>query len=181
MENYTGKEKTMILKKTILVSIGCICTVLFVGVINNGSEYYNPELCLKFPTLKMVFVRPDLPDHYKIEELSQESKKNILQYNKNYELNKKIGFWGKVLSVAILQFLLSSIFIKIFEKYNRINLQFDIILFLISLSLLLINIIFYTYFLKKLFICIGITLVINFLVNYKLRNLIFKKIEKRLY
>lgn len=160
--------------KIIAILISGLCAVFFVGLLNRSYEFYEPELCLKYPTTKFLFTKPELPDNYNIEELNPETKKELMEYNKTYELNEKIGIAGPILAHIILQLFLTFVFIKWVEKYEFRFFIIDLFLFFISSLILSIGLSVALYYSQNL-IGAAIIIVFNYLINYKLRNFIFFK------
>jgi hypothetical protein len=178
MEKNFRKEKTMRKMKLYLIIIFGLCSLLFVGMLNKGYEYYEPEICLKYPTFKMIFIKPDLPDDYKTNELPIPIKKELNQYNRVYEINENLGDVAKLIAVIILQLFLTFVFIKLFEKYALRYFVFDVFLFFFSATVLFI-LISLDVFKKNEVILIASILGFNFLFNYVFRNVFFSKIKSK--
>jgi hypothetical protein len=179
MEANTRKEKAMRKMKLYLVIIFGLCAILFVGILNKGYEYYEPEICLKYPTFRMVFLKPDLADNYKINELLISTKKKLIQYNKVYALNERLGEAAKIIAVVLLQLFLTFLFIKFFEKYQYRYLIIDVLLFLFSAFTLFILTSLGLIKNNKL-VLIVLIVVFNFLFNYLLRNFFFSKMANKI-
>jgi len=169
MAKHFREEKTMITRKLIAILFFGICALLFVGVLNKSYEFYEPQLCLKYPTAKIFFVRPELPD---VDDLSLKENQNprFQEYDEVYQLNQKLGASAEVIACILIQLFLSVLFTKWFTPYKMKFLVFDIVLFLSSMVLFFMAfLIFHSNYLTLFIIVFGF----NFLVNYKLRNMIF--------
>ena len=147
--------------------------LLFVGVLNKSYEYNEPEICLKYPTLKMVFVKPDLPDNYKTDALSISVTNNLNSYNKVYNINEKLGEVGKAIAVILLQLFLTFLFIKNFKEYKISYLIFDVVFFIISAICLFV---FLELFKLNILLIASLILIFNLFLNYFLRNFFFNKL-----
>lgn len=161
--------------KIISLLISGLCAVLFVGLLNKSYEFYEPELCLKYPSTQFVFTKPELPDNYSDEKLNPEMEEELAKYNETYKLNEKLGFAAPVLAHVILQLFLTFLFIKRTEKYEFRFFIIDLFLFFISSLILSIGLSIALYYSQNL-VGGAIIFVFNFLINYKLRNFIFSKV-----
>jgi hypothetical protein len=173
MEEHFREEKTMIKRKLIAILFFGICALLFVGVLNKSYEFYEPQLCLKYPTFKIFFVKPELPDD---NDLSLEDNQNsqFQEYDEVYQLNQKLGASAEAIAYILVQFFISAVFLRWFKPYQMKFLIFDIILFFSSIMVFFVAFSIYN---SNYLILLIIVFGYNFLVNYMLRNLIFNKVK----
>lgn len=173
METNFRKEKTM-RTKILLIFITAICAVLFVGMINRSYEYYEPEIAMKYPTLQFVFLKPELPDNYKIEALPIDTKVQLLAFNRVIEINEAMGVFGQIIAFVLLQLFLTFLVIKWIKNY-RIK-YFFVDLFFYMLSLFVLALATATSVFSSQFVLFAILILgFNLIVNFFLRNMVFKK------
>lgn len=157
----------------ILIFLG-LFIIFFIGIINKSNEFYEPELCIKYPSYK-IFINNS--DNYDTKILNEETKKQVLAFTRNYNLNEKLGIISPILAFSLLQLFLTFLFIKYNSKYNIRNFFVDVILFLFLLLLLFILLTVCFYYNKYFLIIIFIILLFNYVVNYKIRNFIIKTVK----
>ena len=163
----------MIRTKLIFIIISALCVWLFVGILNKGYEYYQPQVCLKYPTLKMVFVKPDLADN-ETESLTALASKNVEEYNRVYQINERLGEASKLIAVILIQFFLTFLFVRFLKNYAVKVFVLDVVLFILS-ALVLFTML--ELFSKEWVVIILSILLFNFLINYLCRNLLVSKFE----
>nr|WP_315222331.1 hypothetical protein [uncultured Flavobacterium sp.] len=174
-EKNFRKEEAMIKFKIILLIIIGLIAWLFVGIINKSQEYYEPELCLKYPTLQIKLNKPYLSENLEINKLNKETRGEYISYAKNYNLIEKLVYVGAILPFIILQFFLSVLFIKFIAKYSFRVFLFDILLFIISFAFLCFFLTLGFFHYKNIVLYVLGILIFNLILNFFTRNFILIK------
>lgn len=142
----------------------------FIGVINRDYEFDNPKLCIKYPTSSRNLYIPD--------EGSENAIKIMEQFDYVYELNKSAGVFGEIVPLLIIQFLLTSFFIRINTPYTLCSALIDLALFLMSFFILGISLsiaLYWSRYRRHIWLFLIGLLVLNYLFNFIFRNLLFAK------
>lgn len=162
--------------KIIAVLFLGICTLLFVGILNKSYEFYEPQLCLKYPTFKMFFNKPEVSEEVFDSNVSDTKNAQLKEYESVYELNENLGSLGEISAYVLVQIFLMALFAEWKKFYKFSFFAIDIILFFISVIMLFIA--FATSIYHSQFWVTGILiLVFNFLVTGMLRSYLIKKIR----
>ncbi|MFB9076277.1 hypothetical protein ACFFLS_26065 [Flavobacterium procerum] len=148
---------------------------LFIGIINKSEEFYEPELCLKYPTLQIKFNKPDLSEDSEISKMNKEVKSEYISYTNNYNLNEKLGYIGEIVPYIILQLFLSVFFNKFITNYSLSLFFIDFFLFIISFTFLCSFLTLGFFYYKNIILYILGVLLFNLMFNFFIRNLIVNK------
>ena len=141
---------------------------LFTGFLNRSYEFYEPELCVKFPPSTQLFLSyPDLPDHYSLQDLPEESRRHLLLYNKYVKLNDALGIWSVLIPASLIQLFLFVLFSHNKQPYKSSYFMIDSMLFIVALAVLIIGI----YTQKPVLLLLSLPF--NYLLNHEVRNYLF--------
>lgn len=160
--------------KIITVLFLGIFTLLFVGILNKSYEFYEPQLCLKYPTFKIFFNKPEVSEEGLDSNVSETKNSQLQEYESVYELNENLGNTGEISAYVLVQLFLTALFAQWIKFYKCRFFTIDIILFFISVIVLFIA--FATSIYHSQFWIAGILiLAFNFLVTGVWRSYLLKR------